>query len=74
MAALTDPVDRSELVDGSLVLAAPAMGRSDGGPLAGPAIRRLPGPLAAIELVGRLDLAATRTALDRGHAAVPSGA
>jgi hypothetical protein len=74
VAALSGPVDGSELVDGGLVLAAPATGRSSGGPLAGPAIGRQPGLLAAVELVGRLDLAAARAALDGGHAAVPSDA
>jgi hypothetical protein len=72
--ALSGPVDDSELVDGGRVLAAPAAGRPGGGPLAGPAVGRQPIPLAAVELVGRLDLAAVGTALDGGHAAVPSGA
>ena len=45
-----------------------------GGPLTGPAVGRQPGAVAAVELAGRLDLAAAGTALDGRHAAVPSDA
>jgi hypothetical protein len=74
VAALPGPVDRPELVDGGRVLAPAAASRPDGGLLAGPAERRQPGPLATVELAGRLDPAAAGTALGGGHAAVPSEA
>jgi hypothetical protein len=74
VAALTGPIDRPQLLDGGLVLAAPAAGRPDGGPLARPAVGRQLGVSTAVELTGRLDLAAAGTALGGGHAADPAAA
>jgi hypothetical protein len=73
-AALADPVDHPQPLDGRGVVSAAVLGLVGGGTGAGLAVRRQPLAVAAlVELGGRLELATARAALDRGHAAVPSG-
>jgi hypothetical protein len=71
MAALAGPVDRPQLLGRGRILTAPLLGRSGGGPLAGPAVGRQPAAATPVELRRRPNPATPRATLDPAHAAAP---